>query len=294
MDKPWYTRLYVKSPVIKLLIGILGVGGGIVLLLLLLVQEPMRMEAQTQNWDGRSIEQGAAIFANNCASCHGMDGQGNPGPALNSRYFFSQRLDDVSFNGSIQDYVALTVNAGRPSKHNPQWGGLVMATWGEDYGGPLRNDQVQNVARYVANWEDTALQQTMEEDPWIPFQDTTPKVPIEQVYMDEGGEPLPPPEPRAPEELWVAMACSGCHNLDEPQTEDNRGPIGPNMGNLAEHAGQRVEGVSAEDYVYTSIVNPNEYVVEGYQPGVMLQNFAQQMTEEEIRGLVDWLLDPNR
>ena len=234
MDKPWYTRLYVKSPVAKLLIGILAVGGGVVLMFLLLLQEPLRMEAQTGNWDGRSIEQGAAIFANNCASCHGVDGKGNPGPALNSRYFFTQRLDDVGFNGSIEDYVALTVNAGRPSKHNPQWGGLVMATWGQQYGGPLRDDQVANVAKYVANWESTAVQQTMEEDPWIPFQDVTPKVPIEQVYLEEGAEPPPPAEPRAPEELFVSMACAGCHNLDLPQDENNRGPVGPNMGNLAE------------------------------------------------------------
>ena len=52
--------------------------------------------------------------------------------------------------------------------------------------------------------------------------------------------------------------------------------------------------MSADEYVHTSIVNPNEYVVEGYNPGVMIQTFAQQMTEEEINGLVEWLLDPNR
>ena len=96
------------------------------------------------------------------------------------------------------------------------------------------------------------------------------------------------------EQQGATMACAGCHILDQPQTEDNRGPVGPNMGNLAENAAARVEGMLPEDYVHESIVNPNAYVVEGYSPGVMLQTFAQQMTEEEIEGLVEWLLDPDR
>ena len=52
--------------------------------------------------------------------------------------------------------------------------------------------------------------------------------------------------------------------------------------------------ITAEDYVYTSIVNPDVYVVEGYNPGIMTQNFAQQMTDEEITGLVTWLLDQSQ
>lgn len=294
MHKPWYTRLYVKSPVLKLLLGILSVGGGIVLIALLFVIEPARMQAQTDNWDGRSIENGAEIFANNCSSCHGVDGKGVPGPALNSRYFFTQRLDDVGFTGSVEDYVALTVEAGRPSKMHPQWGGLIMATWGEDYGGPLRNDQVRDVARYVANWESSAMQQTLADDPWIPFEDTPSTVALEDVYREGGAEAAGPSEPRPPEELFVSMACAGCHVLDQPQTADNRGPVGPNLGNLSENAAQRIEGMSAEEYVYQSIVNPNAHIVDTYQPNVMTQTFAQQMTEEEIRNMVDWLLEPDR
>ena len=86
------------------------------------------------------------------------------------------------------------------------------------------------------------------------------------------------------------MGCVGCHNLNEPQTADNRGPVGPNMGNLAENAANRVAGEDAQTYVHNSIVNPSAYVVEGYMDGIMPQNFSEQMSEEEINGLVDWLL----
>ena len=49
-------------------------------------------------------------------------------------------------------------------------------------------------------------------------------------------------------------------------------------------------GEDAQTYVHNSIVNPSAYVVEGYTDGIMPQNFSEQMSEEEINGLVDWLL----
>ncbi len=54
----------------------------------------------------------------------------------------------MSVTPALYDYGELTVAAGRPSKANSQWG-VMMATWGAEYGGPLRADQVANVAAYV-------------------------------------------------------------------------------------------------------------------------------------------------
>ena len=290
MRKPWHSYLYVKSPILKIILGILAVMLAVAILLFIGLVDGPRMEAQTGNWDGRSIEKGAEIFANNCSSCHGVDGQGSPAPALNSRYFFTQRLADVGFPGSQYDYIELTVAAGRPSKANGQWG-VMMATWGAEYGGPLRADQVRNVASYVMNWESSALQQTSETDPWIPFQDTPSKG---SPYEGAAAAAAEPTGPLPPAELFVSMACSGCHVLDQPQTDTNRGPIAPNMANLNENAAQRVPGQTAQDYVHNSIVNTNAFVVDGYMPNIMPQNFSQRMSEEEINGLVEWLLDPNR
>lgn len=290
MRKPWYSYLYVKSPILKIIFGILSVMATVALLMIIGLVDGPRMEAQTANWDGRSVEKGAEIFANNCSSCHGVDGKGGAGPALHSRYFFTQRLEDIGFTGSLRDYVELTVAAGRPSKANSQWG-VMMATWGQEYGGPLRADQVANVAAYVLNWEASALEQTAETDPWIPFQDTPSRG---SPY--EGGEAAAaePSGPRPPAELFVSMGCTGCHVLDQPQTDTNRGLVGPNMGNLNENAPQRVAGQTAQEYVHNSIVNTNAFVVDGYMPNIMPQNFSERMSEEEINSLVDWLLDPNR
>lgn len=96
---------------------------------------------------------------------------------------------------------------------------------------------------------------------------------------------------RAPEDMWTSLACSACHQLDQDHTESNRGPAGPHQGNLAERAAQIAPDQSAEEYVYTSIVDPSAYVVEGYVEGIMPSNYAEQMSEEEIRELARWLLD---
>ena len=110
-------RLYTRSPIAKIVWGILSSLIGIIALLMVLVSENPRMEAQTINWQGRSIENGATLFDNNCSRCHGPSGQGlvGLGPSLNSYYFFTPtgRMKDVGWVGSLEDYVLLTIAAGR-------------------------------------------------------------------------------------------------------------------------------------------------------------------------------------
>jgi mono/diheme cytochrome c family protein len=317
MRKPWYSFLYVRSPITKILYGILAVIISMGALVVQQVLEEPRMQAQTGNWDGRSIEKGAEIFANNCSNCHGPDGKGLPGvaPALNSRYFFTQRLEDIGYTGSVHDYVSGTVGAGRPSKAVRQWAQM-MPTWGARYGGPLRDDQVEHVTNFVLNWEEDALKQSWDPasgenlDPWQPFQDgpsraetgtlthTVGTLGVAAVLPEQvaGGIVTPTqtteeaPVAQSPAQLFVSMGCAGCHLLGDIGV----GVTGPDQNLLPEVAGTRVPGQDAETYVYTSIVDPNAHVVEGYQPGIMPANFSERMSEEEIQAMVDWLLDPNR
>ncbi|MEM7537321.1 MAG: c-type cytochrome [Chloroflexota bacterium] len=330
MKKPWYHYLFTRSPIAKIIWGIASVVITVIALLLQGLFEEQRMDAQTLSWEGRSVEQGAALYYNNCASCHGFLGQGGAAPALNSRYFFGTeddsmpeelrigRLNDVGWAGSMHDYVELTLAGGRPSKAHNQWN-QVMPTWGSQFGGPLGADKIIHLTNFVVNWKDESLAQTPEEDPWQFFQDTLskglPYHPYEPGYdakiaaaiqaaelggkaagyVIDGVEAAPAPAARAPQELYVTMTCTACHGVDQNQTEENRGPVGPYHGNLWETAGSTVEGMSAEEYVYTSIVEPNAHIVEGYpSPSSMPATLAEQMTEEEIQGLVAWLLDPNK
>ena len=319
--KPWYHALYVRSPLAKIGYGILAVVLTMAVILFLSIFENPRMEAQAESWEGRSIELGATLFHANCQSCHQADGKGAIGvaPALHSKYFFEQRLNDVEWTGSLEQYIRATLIAGRPSKDGPnyQWS-QVMPAWSQQVGQPLRDDQIQHVVNYVLNWEDSALEQTAEEDPWIFFNDSLstglPYDASEPGYEEKVEAAIAAAEAsgrsnytfleqeyefeqtgassdaRPPQELYLSMGCQGCHSLDDPDTV----LAGPYQGDLHETAGTRVEGQTAEEYVYNSIVAPNDYIVEGYVPGVMPQDFSERMSEEEILGLTTWMLDPNR
>lgn len=79
--------------------------------------------------------------------------------------------------------------------------------------------------------------------------------------------------------------CITCHSL-EPDTVI----VGPAMAGIASRAGSRVPGMSAEDYIRQSILQPNEYVVDGFAPGVMVQVWEEELTPEQVDNLVAYLL----
>jgi cytochrome c len=71
-----------------------------------------------------------------------------------------------------------------------------------------------------------------------------------------------------------APGCVTCHSLEEGVVV-----VGP-----------RVPGQTAEEYLRNSITHPNDYLVEGFAEGVMYQNYAAELTEEQINDLVAYLL----
>ncbi len=83
----------------------------------------------------------------------------------------------------------------------------------------------------------------------------------------------------------VNAGCQICHSLEK----DVR-IIGPSFYGVATRAETRIPGMSAEDYLHQSILDPNAYVVEGFPKGQMLQNFGKLLSEEQIDDLVAFLM----
>ena len=200
-----------------------------------------RMADQEANWAGRAIENGALIYEANCVGCHGIQGQGIPGvaPALNSEAFFTTRVQEVGYTGSLRSYIESTVNSGRPVGSGQY--SVKMPTWGQAYGGPLRPDQVRDVASYILNWEARA---TGAEQAGGAQPTPTPAVVV-------SGDPV-----EVGKAAFAAKGCVGCHG--EPGAA---GIIGPNLGGIATRAGSTVAGQSAEEYIHASIINPGAYIV---------------------------------
>jgi putative membrane-bound dehydrogenase-like protein len=82
-----------------------------------------------------------------------------------------------------------------------------------------------------------------------------------------------------------APACIVCHLLDNTATG-----TGPSLVGLSERIESRVPGMSAEEYVRQSILNPNDYIVEGFSANFMYQNYAQDLSKEEVEVLIAYVL----
>lgn len=80
--------------------------------------------------------------------------------------------------------------------------------------------------------------------------------------------------------------CSICHSLDSGETG-----VGPSLAGVGLVAASRVESMSAEEYLRSSILEPDEYIVDGFRPGQMLDVYDSRLSDDEIDALVAFLID---
>jgi mono/diheme cytochrome c family protein len=227
----------------RILVGLLAILISIAGIVYIGINEADRQAEFTKAFQGRSIEAGAGLYTQYCVECHGVKGEGGIGPALNSRYFFEQRLADLGYLGSMKAYLTLTIRGGRPVKSDPAFG-RNMPTWSVDYGGPMRNDQIDTIVSYIMNWEQEAPE-----------------------LGDPNAEPTPVPGD-TPEErgktLFTAMGCIGCHIFN-----GEGGAVGPDLTTVYAQKG--------EDYIHQSILQPNAVITEGFAPNIMPPNFQERL-----------------
>jgi mono/diheme cytochrome c family protein len=104
-----------------------------------IIREPDRIQADMQAEYNNSVAAGRDLFAENCISCHGESGEGDVGPALNSRPFLKLASDKSLFNLS---------RTGIP--------GTIMPAWGQEFGGPFTDEQIGNIVVFIRSWEPNA------------------------------------------------------------------------------------------------------------------------------------------
>jgi mono/diheme cytochrome c family protein len=112
--------------------------------------ESRSLQGATQNFFTAAIARGEEQYVANCATCHsenlgggaapvpGQPGESWPAPALNdivARYADSENVTDV------RDLILTTLHRGRP--------GTPMPTWGAAYGGPMTDQQIEDITTYI-------------------------------------------------------------------------------------------------------------------------------------------------
>ena len=87
------------------------------------------------------------------------------------------------------------------------------------------------------------------------------------------------------QELTVANGCIACHALGEGQQL-----VGPSWYGIGAAAATRVAGESAEEYLYRSIVAPNDHVVEGFVAGIMPPVYGDTIPAPDLADIISYLL----
>lgn len=87
--------------------------------------------------------------------------------------------------------------------------------------------------------------------------------------------------------------CASCHSVDASQVR----LVGPGLWGLAEHGTERIAETSDDtipEYIYTSIANPQDYIVPaddgGPYPENLMPHYADVLSEQEINDLVAYIL----
>jgi mono/diheme cytochrome c family protein len=83
-----------------------------------------------------------------------------------------------------------------------------------------------------------------------------------------------------------APACATCHAV-EPGMDTGSGQSLSNIGN---RAAKTVPNQPAEEYLRTSILNPDAFLSGGYQEGIMYREYGQALTSQQINDLVAYML----
>lgn len=85
--------------------------------------------------------------------------------------------------------------------------------------------------------------------------------------------------------------CMTCHTIDG--VPGAVGVIGPDLTHIATDAATRQPGVSARDYITTSIVDPESFIAEGIEratPGLMTAAIVANLSDADVEALVEFLM----
>jgi mono/diheme cytochrome c family protein len=266
------------------------------------LQEPGRQAGAIPYWDKKLAGWGAADFATtaeggfNCAGCHGgMTAGGGVAPftitdpttgEVTAVNWAAPALNTVLYRFSESEVRYILVY-GRP--FSP------MSPWGTAGGGPMNDQQIDNIINYLKSIQ-VPQEGCTAEDPFC----NGPGAPINTAYTDE--------VQKAAEQAVAdgkatsigqalfnldlaggANNCARCHtkgwSWGDPQ-QSGGGAMGPNLtgGSTVRQFPDRDEHIS---FVGVGSENGKRYGVQGQGSGRM-PGFNAQLTEEQIAAIVDY------
>lgn len=250
------------------------------------INEEERMAEYSAWEEARAIEVGAELFDSQCSRCHGTQGLGIQGlcPPLNDRNFFDSRLAEVAWSGTLEDYIVSTVSSGRMASTRPQLypgnGVPAMPSFHENFGGPLREDQIRNIAAFIMNWEGTA--QVVEVN-----------APAADAVGSDITVELPEGDVTNGEALATSIGCAACHVLAPTGPAWAASADLPGIGERGElriaDAAYTGSAETAQQYLLESIVQPGVFLVSDFQD-LMPHTYGATLGKQDVADLIAYML----
>ena len=216
-------------------------------------------------------------------------------------YFFNNgtRLAQVGWAGDLHGYVVTTMVHGRPGSDRVWLNSTGMAAWSQTAGGPLRYDQIEDLAAYILNWDKgsgwssedfIAVQQfgkpladgsLPSEPPPPPVGDDTVKILASWEANEIEGSAV------SGADLYDGkFGCTDCHRNGNSAPDT----VGTWTRVLTSRLADPIfAGYTGEEYLIESIVQPGAYVVDTYSSGLMPVNFGTRMTEQQLADIIAFL-----
>lgn len=273
---------------IKVVIGTVSFMLVMIILGVAALFEPDRLQDTTLAYAGREIEKGAVIFQQNCAECHGVEGRAQAcqtfdgeeiackGLPLNHEPLLcedrSQRMQQMNWTSSKENFIKQTIAAGRP--------GTVMPVWSENYGGPMEDYKIEQVTDFILNWAS---------DP-----DLCGEAGVVAFEWPENFDELTTGDASNGPSAYQAYGCIACHG--DPAGDPSSATVGPWLGNIGNDAATRIEGKSAAQYIYESILDPNSFIAPEcpagpcFEPSTMRNDYPFSMNEQDMADIVEYYL----
>jgi hypothetical protein len=70
--------------------------------------------------------------------------------------------------------------------------------------------------------------------------------------------------------------CVYCHSIDGSEQTDDFTVLAPSLLGISQQAGDRIPGMSAEEYLRESILSPSTFIVEGYENIMQVRELGKQ------------------
>jgi mono/diheme cytochrome c family protein len=217
------------------------------------------------------------------------------------------RLGQMGWAGDLRSFLTTTLYHGRPGS-SEVWNGNAMVAWAQLGGGPLRTDEVDDLVAYMTNW-DRGDRWTIEDflavDQYGKVKADAARVSgdggggataigsdvdaaMEQLLALEGdparGQELYEGNDRT--ELGQRLGCSGCHlgGAQAPDTIGTWDRVQNERLTLPQFA-----DYSGEKYLVESVLHPNDFIAPGYNAGVMLLIYPDQLSAQDLADLVAYM-----